>query len=452
MRHTRYLLPALLLLVLLFSSQPAAACSCVFAPEQDHACVAFPHADAVFSGRVASVSKRNDAEIWGGNYRVFRFEVLEGFSGVEGTTVEVATGMGGGDCGFGFEDGKSYLIYARRLENGTLSTSICSRTRSLERAAADLDHLRRAARGEPGGTLFGLVQHVRRTGMDGHPSWENLKGTRITVESPDGKQISTVSGEDGRFEFRERLSGRYTVRAALSKELPAAAPQEVVVPPGDCVGVVLQASVLGRIQGRVLEADGEPAQSLQLSLIPVRGKPELESAGELYLLEEGRFEERFVPPGDYLLAVNPGGLSIDGSPYPPIFYPAASSPEAAQRITVRPSETVELRDFHLPPPLVERTVSGRVRWHDGQPAAGVRIRLLGPDGEETYRAILTDKAGRFRFEGYEGYRYQLAAEHWDRRSAAHSAPVEVEIAAENEPLDLQIDRPGRVPAPFPSDR
>jgi hypothetical protein len=233
MRVTRHLPPTLLLLALLSSSQPAAGCSCVYIPDQDHACVAFPHTDAVFSGRVASVSKRNEAEVWGGSYRVFRFEVLEGFSGVEGTTVDVATGMGGGDCGFGFEAGKSYLVYARRLENGTFSTSICSRTRSLERAAADLDHLRRAARGEPGGTLFGLVQHVRRTGMDSHPSWENLKGARITVESPDGKQISTLSGEDGRFEFRERLSGRYTVRAALPKELPAAAPQEVVIPPGD---------------------------------------------------------------------------------------------------------------------------------------------------------------------------------------------------------------------------
>ncbi|HZF99857.1 MAG TPA: hypothetical protein VEY71_02595, partial [Chitinophagales bacterium] len=53
-------------------------------------------------------------------------------------TVEVITGLGGGDCGFNFEKGKEYVIYAdfktqfSPLGNSTekyLSTHTCKRTR-----------------------------------------------------------------------------------------------------------------------------------------------------------------------------------------------------------------------------------------------------------------------------------------------------------------------------------
>lgn len=443
----RAFLPSVLGLVLALLGRPVAACSCVYIPGQDHACVSYPNTNAVFSGRAASVSVvRGNEEAWGPRHRVFRFEVLEGFSGVDGATVDIATGMGGGDCGFDFEVGKSYFVYARRMEDGSLSTSICSRTRSLDQAAADLDHARRVASGAPRVTLFGQVEHVRRTGMDLPPSREGLKGIRITAEGPGGERFATVSDEDGRFEIRERLSGPLTVRAVLPEGLSPAASQEVVVPAGGCAGVVLQVSVLGRLHGRVVEADGKPAPSLRLSLIPLREKPESVSAGEIYSLEDGTFEAREVPPGDYLLAVNPRGPSLYGPPYPPTFYPTASTPEGALLITVRTAETVELRDLQLPPRLVERTISGQVRRYDGEPATGVLIRVIGPDGRES-TSVGTDEAGRFKLQGYEGYRYRVAAERRFRGWATCSARVEVEIGPENEPIDLALNRFSTAPEP-----
>ena len=44
-------------------------------------------------------------------------------------------------CGFPFELGKEYLVYAHGLPSGRLGTTICSRTRSLSRAREDLDAL-----------------------------------------------------------------------------------------------------------------------------------------------------------------------------------------------------------------------------------------------------------------------------------------------------------------------
>jgi hypothetical protein len=58
-------------------------------------------------------------------------------------TVVVQTPSDSAMCGFGFEVGKSYLIYAD-MQKGKLSTNLCSRTRTIEEAGEDL-----AALGEP---------------------------------------------------------------------------------------------------------------------------------------------------------------------------------------------------------------------------------------------------------------------------------------------------------------
>lgn len=57
----------------------------------------------------------------------------------------VETGIGGGDCGYPFEKGRSYLVAASSNESGQLSTGICSATEPLESAGTAL----RLLRGEP---------------------------------------------------------------------------------------------------------------------------------------------------------------------------------------------------------------------------------------------------------------------------------------------------------------
>ena len=54
--------------------------------------------------------------------------------------VTFGTGVGGGDCGFSFRAGQTYLVYATGRREA-LHTSICSRTRPLEEATEDLEAL-----------------------------------------------------------------------------------------------------------------------------------------------------------------------------------------------------------------------------------------------------------------------------------------------------------------------
>lgn len=55
------------------------------------------------------------------------FSVSRSWKGVARTTGMLSTGFGGGDCGYGFVQGSSYVVYAYQTDSG-FATGICSRT------------------------------------------------------------------------------------------------------------------------------------------------------------------------------------------------------------------------------------------------------------------------------------------------------------------------------------
>lgn len=114
-------------------SDMALACTCAPPPPPAQARDA---ADSVFSGTVLSITP-------GKNGLDVKIQVDRSWKSARCGTVVVQTPPDSAMCGYSFEVGKSYLIYAD-LEKGKLSTSLCSRTRTVEEAGEDL-----AALGEP---------------------------------------------------------------------------------------------------------------------------------------------------------------------------------------------------------------------------------------------------------------------------------------------------------------
>lgn len=98
---------------------------------------------AVFSGKVLEV--REDAQTLS---VVVRLRVERFWKGSPTREVRIMTGRGGGDCGYHFEVGESYLVYAHGAGDGSLSTNICQRTARLSEASKDLRVLGRG-RGVP---------------------------------------------------------------------------------------------------------------------------------------------------------------------------------------------------------------------------------------------------------------------------------------------------------------
>jgi hypothetical protein len=140
----------------------ALACSCVHPPPGPdgtvNPVVRTPEKDEiVFEGTVTNAQLRGslfDAKVGDlvsadldqdSPYMLVSFNVSRSYAGQQGKTVELRTGMGGGDCGYPFEVGKQYLVYAWKDQLGKLSTNICSGTGLLDERKADLA----ALRGEP---------------------------------------------------------------------------------------------------------------------------------------------------------------------------------------------------------------------------------------------------------------------------------------------------------------
>jgi hypothetical protein len=88
---------------------------------------------AVFSGTVVAIDKKP-----GDLYVAVRFKIEESWKGTLSKEATVFTGQGGGDCGYKFEVGQRYLVYAYRYNDADLGTNICQRTASLIEAAEDL--------------------------------------------------------------------------------------------------------------------------------------------------------------------------------------------------------------------------------------------------------------------------------------------------------------------------
>ncbi len=102
-------------------------------------CMAAERAQAVFVGQVLEITPvepppKGQPPGPVASRRVL-FKITESLLGGVDDTVEVYTGSGGGDCGFSFAKGKSYLVYAHRGSTGQLTTGICARTREATRGA-----------------------------------------------------------------------------------------------------------------------------------------------------------------------------------------------------------------------------------------------------------------------------------------------------------------------------
>lgn len=117
---------ALGLLVALLAPRDAAACSCMRPTFED----ARSSSAAIFEGRVDEITTVEGDEV-----RV-RFHVTQAWRGVEHESVEIQTASNSAACGFPFEAGQHYLVYAGQREQ-TLMVSLCSRTARMDDASED---------------------------------------------------------------------------------------------------------------------------------------------------------------------------------------------------------------------------------------------------------------------------------------------------------------------------
>lgn len=119
----------ILFLLLFFAAENSYACSCVYLSNltlKQEVEAAFTNSVAVFSAEVLEINEKPNV------YNVsVKFKVNKSWKGIKTKEIVLTTGRGGGDCGYRFEVGKKYLVYAYGKTN-ELGTGICSRTAFVE--------------------------------------------------------------------------------------------------------------------------------------------------------------------------------------------------------------------------------------------------------------------------------------------------------------------------------
>jgi MYXO-CTERM domain-containing protein len=119
----------------LAAHRSSAACSCMMPPPPQEAMAG---SAAVFEGTVTEVHGPKD-DLPGS--REVDLQIGRRFKGAEADTVTVTTAGSSAACGYSFEVGRTYLVYANDGDDGQLSVSLCSRTARIEDAGDDLSAL-----------------------------------------------------------------------------------------------------------------------------------------------------------------------------------------------------------------------------------------------------------------------------------------------------------------------
>ena len=311
---------AALLSLLLFLAVDARACSCA---GNGATCGAIKPGGTMFLGEVMEARAiavpmgfPGRSDLFTRNF-VFRIRVLEAFAGgpKAGELVEIRTGGGGGDCGFGFTVGRRYLVDAYDLKPDNeiaglrdvhLGTSICSRTQSEESAAILLKELRVALAHQRQPDLHGSVRALDSPyAYPGRPLPDIA--VSLTAER-DGAVYRTRTEADGTYSFAVLPPGAYLPNFILPEHQKLiryndTKPLRVLIPENDGTGLAChldaQAGATGGVRVRVVDESGKVIGGSVAARL-AESSPRENSYGSEWS-DKGDFELEYLPDGDYIL-------------------------------------------------------------------------------------------------------------------------------------------------------
>jgi hypothetical protein len=451
------------------SAAEIAACTC-FGRRVDkdfQPCRDFNNADVIFIGTAKTISiRRSGTGARQHSTMLVQFAVEKPIRGVKGKTVVVETSASTSMCGYPFEKGKRYFAYFYRSPDGKLSESLCGSTVPLENAAVDLEYLKAVENGEKGGRVFGNIVQMLRKSFKDQDEILPVAGTKIILTSVRGsnavgreqpkyeeREFQTQADDKGFYLFRNVPAGLYKVRAEFQNGLreistPGNLTEHQVSIDEDkkrCGSYNFTATRQGSVEGRVVGSDGQtpPPQYISLTPIEENGKARLDYTALSILTgkESGRFYFNAVPPGKYLLAINPKNCpSGDRSEFGRMFLPGVAGESEAEIISVAENERKTVPNFRLLPPLKERIFSGIVLSANKTPVSGAKVFLIGGSLNNCGSVgglgeTKTDKFGRFQIKGYESYEYKIKAI-IEKRNPLFSELIDIPITGNFENMEL----------------
>ena len=431
---------------LAFSPRAAHACSCV---SGGPACQAFWNADAVFDATVVKVVSELRSTDPDNRFPLSRLavtlEVRQSWKGVDTSTVEVVTNAGGGSCGFNFEVGHRYLVFASRGgADPRPNVSTCSRTREYAGSSEDIAFLSSLGSPGVGGRVFGTTEVFERS--------FTLENRHQPIDldvrlAGNGRTVSTRSSQ-GRYEFAGLQPGRYEVSIlapdgyfGFGTTRPAEIPNNRA-----CVEEIFGLTRKGRVAGRIVDADGRGVSKVLVELTAegadldgTKFVPTVSAISDA----DGYFELIHLPPGRFIVGLNLRDLPNRNQPYARTVFPGGTEP--SMPIVLALGQAADLGRWAIPQPLAPVTLAGRIVWKDGTPAGGAQVRISDV-GRNTSRPRHAGSAtatsdGHFMLDAREGRTYEFTAVVGNRPVPIAALRVEARAGLAPVQIIIQLDPP-----------
>ena len=442
-------------IIFVLSAPNAYTCSCAFGGGAP--CQEFWRVDAVFAGTVVSSGRITIPDKpYNRDMRLLHMTVDQPIRGMQTAAVDLMTGWGGGDCGYEFKVGQRYLVYAYRDEkDNRLSTSICTRTRPLGEADDDFAFFKGLATAAPRGLIFGKVGKRNHEWKEGDSWYKPVPDAELTIEG-EAAQYQAQSDAKGDFRVDNLPPGKYLIKLKLPPGLirnsyvkdegATVVENEVEVVAQGCAQSEFYLESDTRVSGRVLDAEGNPVAKLRLNM---RGANSDKRNVNTFLYamtdDDGQFQFKIVPPGDYWLGFRIMNSSQpDGQAFPRTYYPGVTSKALATIVSVKEGQSLQRIDIQFPARLTQRTVNGVVVWPDGRPADAVSIyvSLIEEGDMSSFATVPADENGKFSLTVYEGLQYRVSAyRQLPLRKYVQSEYIEIPLNPGNQPIKLVLPAP-----------
>ncbi len=303
-------------LFLLIAQPPVLACSC--AGGGGPACYEAwsQNISAVFLGRVVRITGIRDLSV--------HFDIEDPLMGITGKTVTVQTPRGEAACGYNFETGKRYVVYAHK-SSGSLSTGLCTRTRPAEYGQEDIEYFHSLTSLPPTSKIYGslkeytfdpdfkpkfqpsLMDHYRPP-EEYYRAMVPLPGQDIVLKGPDGERRTSVD-KDGQWEISGLVPGDYSISADLPPNTEFAPYRwKVTVAPKGCARVDVRAEASGHISGQIFTGTPAPDWALlEVFVLRREDNKDFDARHPFTYVYVNPNERKFdlgpLPPGHYILGV-----------------------------------------------------------------------------------------------------------------------------------------------------
>lgn len=384
----------------------------------------------------------------------FHFNVDEWIQGGQDATsvldakrAAVTTDASGFSCGYSFEIGTSYLVYAFQSKEG-LVVSLCSRTGPVSAKKGELALFHEMKNGAPHTTLFGGVYRVHGIAQDSYfdiVASAGMPNVKIAASSTTGTE-ERLTDEDGDFVFVGIEPGAYQITASLPPDLEMLNGFDGPVTVESCATQIDIAVVSTPLSGTVRNLDGSPVgPNVRVDVVRVDGGLVSQTGSRTTFTltdSDGAWKFPGLPPGQYRLGLNLEAPATPDSPYERTWYPKAAGAAEALVLDISDDRVTRVQ-IEAPPRIPEQSVEGIVVDGSGAPVPGAIVSLFDANWKrEAIARAQSGSDGRFIVQALQGRQYGIQAS-TSSRLPGQSNLQEVPSDGTTEPMKLVVQPANR---------